>query len=119
MAWQQVESYSFGFSPITKKFWLTTRPKVFGRNASLPHPHAVQRIGRSVRLGNRHSIRGRWQVLFNATQTVRLGAIRMSGCTLGVRLNRSIEPAFPRPLRSLWPGAPVRPEVPPAQVQCA
>ncbi len=22
MAWQQVESYSFGFSPITKKFWL-------------------------------------------------------------------------------------------------
>lgn len=22
MAWQQVESYSFGFSPISKKFWL-------------------------------------------------------------------------------------------------
>ena len=22
MAWQQVESYSFGFSPITRKFWM-------------------------------------------------------------------------------------------------
>jgi len=22
MAWQQVESYSFGFSPVTKKFWM-------------------------------------------------------------------------------------------------
>jgi|GEM_PF-1748345 len=22
MAWQQVESYSFGFSPPTKKFWM-------------------------------------------------------------------------------------------------
>ena len=49
MAWQQVESYSFGFSPITKKFWLYYSLKgASGRKQVLPHPHTVGTVAAEV-----------------------------------------------------------------------